>query len=111
MDDIEAPIDMDRTFPNTIFISGLPKVGKEKFDKLNGVVGKSVEKFGKCERHMPMNEETGQTEGCVIVSYDNAECANKAQEALDGLALDKKHTFKVIKMDKFDQIMSRSEEF
>ncbi|CAK0899790.1 unnamed protein product, partial [Prorocentrum cordatum] len=50
------------------------------------------------------------TLGMVIVTFDTAEDADNAATALDGMSLDKSHTFKVVKMDKFDEIVNRDED-
>merc|ERR1719420_881784 len=44
---------------------------------------------------MPFNDETGQTEGLMIVTFENSADATKACETLD----------------QFDEIMTRREEF
>lgn len=110
-DALEPPIQADETFPTTLFISNVPKVGKEKYDKLMNVLGKSMDKIGKNEKYMPLNEKTGQTDGFIIVTFESKEVADKAAEVLDGKKLDITHTYKVVKMDAFDSITSRSEEF
>ena len=39
---------LDDSFPSTIFIAGVPKVSKEKYDKLFNVLSKLIDKcFGK----------------------------------------------------------------
>jgi len=111
LDSLEAPIEMNRTFPNTILITNLPKVGKEKLAKLTTVAGKLIDKSGPNEKTMPFNEETGQTEGLMIVTFENTADATKACETLDGMSLDRAHTFKVVKLDQFNEVMSRTEEF
>jgi len=57
---------MDETFPGTIFIQNIPKVGQEKYDKLMGILSKMIDKPGKNEKYMPINEKTGQTDGFMI---------------------------------------------
>eukprot|EP00971_Amphidinium_carterae_P319383 6347587-Amphidinium_carterae.1 len=59
------PIDaqFDKSFPNAIFVSNVPSVAKEKYDKLMGILKKHFDKHGKCEKYMPLNEETQMTDG------------------------------------------------
>eukprot|EP00913_Durusdinium_trenchii_P013626 g12795.t1 len=68
------------------------------------------ERYGENERDMPWNSEGTETEGCVIATFTKPEDAAQAQQALDGMSLDKKHTFKVVKFDKFNDITNRASE-
>jgi translation initiation factor 3 subunit B len=109
----EDPIEVDKTFPTVIFICNIPQVGKEKYDKLLNVLNKTITKASTTDFKMvmPMNEETEKTHGFVIVTYKTADEADNAMKTLDGISLDKNHSFKVIKMDQFDDISSRPDEF
>eukprot|EP00928_Gymnodinium_smaydae_P003345 TRINITY_DN111_c0_g1_i1.p2 TRINITY_DN111_c0_g1~~TRINITY_DN111_c0_g1_i1.p2 ORF type:complete len:704 (+),score=238.21 TRINITY_DN111_c0_g1_i1:105-2216(+) len=111
LDAAEPAPQLDTSFPEALFICGLPKVGKEKYDRLSGVINKIVDKYGKNTKHMPLNEATGETDGWLIVTFDTKESAQNACKTLDGMALDKKHVFKVVPMDKFDEITSRPDKF
>lgn len=110
-DSLEAPVQVDETFPSTLFLGGLPKVGQAKFDKLLNVLGKLIDKHGKNQKVMPMNEAANETYGFIIVNYEARESSETAAKTLDGMSLDKNHTFKVVKMDDFDKITNRAEEF
>jgi len=110
-DSLEAPIQVDETFPTTLFIGGLPKVGKAKFDKLLSVLSKLIGKYGANDTQMPMNESSQDSYGFVIVKYETMEACNTAASTLHGMNLDKNHQFKVLKLDKFDEITSREEAF
>jgi len=110
-DDIEAPNTLDESFPSTVLIANVPKVGKEKYDKLIGVLGKIIDKYGPNEKLMPMDDATNMTQGFLIVHFEEKESAEKAVQTLDGMNLDKNHTFKVVNFDKFYEICTRSEEF
>jgi len=112
LEDLEEPIKIDETFPKSVFICNVPKVTRAKYDKLMGVLAKLIDaKIGKNEKFMPISEETGSTEGFVIVTFETAEAADHAVNTLDGMQLDKNHVFNVIKFDKFDEITGRSEHF
>jgi len=111
LDEIEEPVKCDETFPCSVFIANLPTVGKEKYDKLLSVISKLIDKAGKSEKYMPLNPETGKTGGFVIATYEDKEAASNAVQILDGMSLDKAHTFKVVKLDTFDEIANRAEEF
>jgi len=108
---MEPPCRFDGTFPKAVVVTGLPKAPKSKFDKLLGVVSKFFDKSGPNEKHMPINEETGMTDGFMIVAFETEEAVNDAVQKLDGFKLDKAHTFKLVKMDKFEQVVGRSDDF
>jgi translation initiation factor 3 subunit B len=111
-EDEDEPIEeLDRSFPESVFICNVPKVGKEKEGKLAGVLSKVIDKFGKNDKFMPMNESTNQTEGFLIVTFENKQDADKCARDLNGYALDKTHTFKVVKLDDFNVITSRKDAF
>lgn len=110
LDTLEAPIQLDESFPNTIVIGNLPTVGKEKYQRLMGVLGKVIDKYGDNTKDMPMSEATEKTYGFVIVTFDQQESAGKALQ-LDGMNLDKAHTFKVVRASEFDEIVNRSDNF
>lgn len=111
IDALEEPVRMNESFPSTVFICNVPKVGATKYDKLMNVLKKLIDKYGENEKYMPMNEAADMTEGMVIVTFQNEEAADKAVATLDGMILDKAHTFKVIKIDQFDAITSRQVDF
>lgn len=104
--------EMDKSFPTAVFVCNLPKVGPEKFDKLNKVLKERFLSKYACESsHMPMNPDTNTTDGYLIAQFPSKQDADQAVENLNGVALDKVHTLKVVRMDDFDSITSRSETF
>lgn len=112
LDSLEPKVEMNTSFPSTLMICNVPKVGKAKYDKLLNVLGKIFDKNGTNTRLMPFDEqEPPMTLGIVIVTYEALEDADKALTSLNGMQLDKNHAFKVVKMDKFDEIVNREEEF
>jgi translation initiation factor 3 subunit B len=113
MDSLEPPVKMDASFPSTLIICNVPKVGKEKHDKLMNVLSKIIDKNGPNQKHMPFNDDPDapKTEGFVIATFDKVEDADAAIVALDGMSLDKSHTFKVVKADQFDEIINRQDDF
>jgi len=108
----EEEEEMDRSFPDAVFICNVPKVGPEKLDKLSKVLTKIISKSGPvASLVMPMNTETNTTYGYIIVKFENKADADKCARDLNGYALDKSNTFKVVKMDTFDSITNRKDEF
>lgn len=108
---LEPEVEFDDTFPESVFLTGLPKVAEAKYSKLLSVVSKVIDKSGKNDKVMPIKEETKMTEGFVIVTFETAEAAKHAVESLDGFRLDKQNTFKAVLMDDYNKIISRSDEF
>jgi translation initiation factor 3 subunit B len=110
-DDIGEDEEMDKSFPDAIFICNVPKVGPDRVEKLKNVLGKFCDRYGKNEKHMPLNSETNQSFGFLIVKYESKEEADVAVKQLNGVPLDKNHTFKVIKLDEFNYITARKDSF
>lgn len=108
---IERPVKLDESFPCAVFIANVPKVGQEKVGKLTGVLNKLLNKYGENEIHMPVNPATNQTDGFLLATYKDEEAANQAVSTLNGFALDKNHSFKVVKVDSFEEICNRSENY
>jgi len=111
IDELEAPERINESFPTTVFICNLPKVPQSKYDKLLAVLGRLIDKYGENDKTMPMNKSGETSEGCCIVTFKTEEEAVKAASTLDGMALDKSHRLKVVRLDEFDNITYRSEEF
>jgi|EP00927_Polykrikos_kofoidii_P049678 translation initiation factor 3 subunit B len=111
LDSLEEPLQLDETFPSTIFISGVPTVGEDKHAKLMKLLSKLLDKFGPNDKHMPLSKETNQTGGFVIATYEQTAHAESAAQALDGYVMAASNKFKVVKLDDFDDIMARSDKF
>jgi len=110
----EAPEEldeMDKSFPESLFICNLPKVGAEKMAKLSSVLDKIIDKCGENKKYMPLNPQTNMTDGFLIATFNDKKTAEEAMQKLDGMNLDKSHAFKVVKLDNFDSITARQEEF
>lgn len=110
-DSLEPPLQLDTSFASSVVITGIPKVPKEKYDKLLGVLSKLIDKHGKCDKIMPFGPSGAETQGLLLATFASAEAAVNARTTLNGMSLDKKHTFKVIMMDEFDRIVERPDEF
>jgi len=110
-DDVDKVEEMDKSFPETIIVGNVPKVPGAKLPKLTSVLDKIFDKSGAHKTFMPLNETTGMTDGFVLVTFSSVAEADAAVKQLNGLALDKTHTFKVVKLDQFDAVVSRPEEF
>jgi len=97
--------DLQDSFENAVIISNLPKVKKEKVEKLTKVVMKLVSRIGTLVIDpdsgytgvdMPFNEETNSSLGFVFCEYETLEEAKNAVEVLNGYKFDKNHSLEVI---------------
>ncbi|EPR58434.1 putative eukaryotic translation initiation factor [Toxoplasma gondii TgCatPRC2] len=114
---MEPLLQMDYSFPSTIVLVGVPKVGKDKHEKLRLVLDKKMgeellKKGAESVNEgltisMPVNEETGMTKGFCFVTFSNQFNAQHAAHHLNGWALDAKHTFRAALLDDFDEIVGR----
>jgi len=108
----DAPLDPQPQYPdlmdsfeNAVIISNLPKVKKEKVEKLTKVVMKLVSRIGTLVTDpdsgytgvdMPFNEETNSSLGFVFCEYETLEEAKNAVEVLNDYKFDKNHSLAVI---------------
>jgi hypothetical protein len=93
----EAPVQLDKSFASAIIVDNLPVVGKEKFDKLLGVVTKIYSQIpggAIVEVFMPTDEK-GQTKGYAFVEFSTVEAARNAVQQTNGYKLDRAHIFRV----------------
>lgn len=111
LDSLEDPVNKNVKFETTVFVCGLPKIDSAKKEKLLGVLGKVLDKYGANEKHMPFDEATGKSCGVVIVTYESIGSSDAAVATLNGFRLDSNHTFKAVKIDAFDEITHRPDTF
>ena len=81
-----------------VLVENCPQVPEQVLGRLTGVLGGQI--FGRCGKlvgdiYMPVNPETKKTYGFCLIEYETTEMAKTAVKSLNGLALDKLHTFKV----------------
>jgi translation initiation factor 3 subunit B len=112
-DQNEDIMEMDKSFPDTVFIGGLPKLNPEKSKKLESVVkSRYLDKYGTYDSvWLPIDSSTNMTRGMAIVKFTSVASAKQAVEQMHGVSLDKAHVLSVCKFDDFDKILARSEEF
>jgi translation initiation factor 3 subunit B len=92
---------MEEGLDTFIVIDGLPKVPADSKGKLVKFLLRSLTKVGKTTEDnvfMPLNEETGMSEGFAFVEYETPAQAAAAVKALHATPLDKKHTIAVNKL-------------
>jgi translation initiation factor 3 subunit B len=108
------PPELKMDLETAVIVNNLPKVGKEKYDKLMKVVGKITARFGDFEEEsmiMPIDEATGETHGFAFVNYLLPEDAKKAVQTLNGWAMDKTHTLSVLPYGRLEQLAVVPEEY
>lgn len=92
---------MEEGLDTFIVIDGLPKVPADSKGKLVKFLLRSLTKQGRTKEEnvfMPINEETGNTDGYAFVEYETPAQAAAAVKALHATPLDKKHTMSVNKL-------------
>lgn len=82
-------------YENVVVVDGCPQVGPERLEKLQGVITKIFNKFGKIVSEYYPTQENGVTTGYIFLEYGNAASAEEAVKATNNLKLDKQHTFLV----------------
>lgn len=88
-----------------VVIDGLPIVPEEKKPQLIKFLLKKLNSIGKTREEsifMPL-DESRKSEGYAFVEYDTPAQATAATKALNGTALDKKHTLAVNKLTDIDR--------
>ncbi|TKA68706.1 Eukaryotic translation initiation factor 3 subunit B [Cryomyces minteri] len=84
-----------------VVVDGLPKVREDAHQKLVKFLLRKLNTVGKTGEDlifMPINEETGMTDGYAFVEYETPEQAVAATKALHGTSLDKRHAIAVNKL-------------
>jgi translation initiation factor 3 subunit B len=97
---------LDEGLDAFVVVDGLPKVPDENKGKLVKFILRKLNSVGKVKEDgvfMPLNEETGQTEGFAFVEYNAPSEAIAAVKQLHGTPLDKKHTMAVNKLTDIDR--------
>nr|SVE70275.1 EOG090X01UY [Daphnia similis]SVE70899.1 EOG090X01UY [Daphnia similis]SVE71530.1 EOG090X01UY [Daphnia similis]SVE72163.1 EOG090X01UY [Daphnia similis] len=86
-----------------VVIDGVPQVGPERIEKLQNVLKKLFQKFGKItNEYYPLNSD-GSTKGHVFIEYSNASEALEVLKGTNGYKFDKNHTFTVNLLTDFEK--------
>lgn len=95
-----------------IVVDHVPQVGADRLEKLQNVLRKIFNKYGKVQtEHFPKDEETGGTKGYVFIEYQSAAGAAEAVKGANGYKLDKNHTFAVNLFTDFDRFANVPDEW
>lgn len=92
----EPPFTPD--FSTAIVVDNLPKVPKDKYDKLLNFVKKIYAQLGEIMENglvMPFDESANSTLGFAFINFTSPEAAEKAVQATNNWNFDKAHTLKV----------------
>lgn len=96
-------------FSSSIIIDNVPKVPKDKMSRLLDVLLKIYVQLSAIQQkdiHMPFDESTGLTHGFCFVKFATKDEAEQAMKVTQGLAIDKKHTFKISLYSDLDKYAS-----
>jgi len=88
---------------SVVVVDCVPEVGPERLEKLQNVIRKIFNKFGRIQNeHYPLAED-GKTKGYIFLEYTSSEEAQEAVKATNGYKLDRQHTFVVNLFTDFDK--------
>ncbi|KAH0605215.1 uncharacterized protein H6S33_005197 [Morchella sextelata] len=96
---------LDEGLDTFVVVDGCPVVSEENKPRLIKFLCKKLGEAGRTKPDavfMPVNEESGMTEGYAFVEYETPEQALLAIKTLHGVALDKKHTMSINKLTDID---------
>lgn len=85
-------------FQTAIVVDNLPKVPKDKYEKLMGFVAKIYGQLGDIVEGgliMPFDDSANSTLGFAFINFKSPEAAEKAVQATNNWSFDKAHTLKV----------------
>jgi len=100
IEEIKAP-KPDGSVPGAVVVLNLPKVKKDKAEKLQGILKEIIDKKCNGAAHkltMPFNN-TGQSFGFAIIEFTNPELVPLAIRNFDSFKLDASYTFRCVKFD------------
>uniref|UniRef100_A0A0G4HRS4 Eukaryotic translation initiation factor 3 subunit B n=1 Tax=Chromera velia CCMP2878 TaxID=1169474 RepID=A0A0G4HRS4_9ALVE len=109
---IEAPIELDTSFPKTVLFTGLPKVGQDRHEKLMNVLKKMTSEFGAPKIEMPFDTKNkDETAGVAFLTFNEVKQARDCQGEFVEKKLDAKHTIKAISVEDFTKLMAKSDTY
>lgn len=101
-------------FSNYFVINNMPKVGEDKLPKLVGLIGTTLNKKKlQVEEEaidIPINKETGKTDGVAFIKMRNEEDARLGVTTFEGIKLGG-NTFATCLFPEFEKIMNISDTF
>jgi translation initiation factor 3 subunit B len=113
IDESQFP-EFEPDFSSSIIVENVPAVSKEKIPKLMAVLMKiygQISKITEADIHMPYNDDADMTYGFCFIKFLLKEEAENAIKVTQGLAIDKKHTFKVSMYSDLDHYANVADEY
>merc|ERR1719320_31057 len=96
---------------SVIIVDCIPKVGKDRLEKLKNVIKKLFSKFGSVvETYYPVDDE-GTTKGYMFLEFSSPQNAHEAVNMTNGYRLDKQHVFQVNHFSDFERFSDIPEEW
>eukprot|EP01113_Clastostelium_recurvatum_P008365 TRINITY_DN1393_c0_g1_i1.p1 TRINITY_DN1393_c0_g1~~TRINITY_DN1393_c0_g1_i1.p1 ORF type:complete len:726 (-),score=245.42 TRINITY_DN1393_c0_g1_i1:13-2079(-) len=108
--DDEENVELETGFQTVVVIDNIPVVDKDRIERLTTVISKYATQMGTIVEGgliLPQGED-GKSKGFAIVEYDEARSADRAVADLDGLALDKNHKLRVVRLSDYLKLDSVS---
>ncbi|KAK7004024.1 eukaryotic translation initiation factor 3 subunit B [Biomphalaria glabrata] len=96
---------------SVIIVDCIPKVGKERLDKLKNVIKKLFSKFGTVVNAFYPLDDEGNTKGYMFLEFSSPQNAHEAVKMTNGYKLDKQHSFKVNHFSDFEKYINVPDEW
>ncbi|GFR78417.1 eukaryotic translation initiation factor 3 subunit B, partial [Elysia marginata] len=96
---------------SVIIVDCIPKVGKDRLEKLKNVIKKLFSKFGTVVNTFYPVDEEGTTKGYMFLEFSSPQNAHEAVKMTHGYKLDKTHVFKVNHFSDFEKYVNIPEDW
>ena len=102
-------------FSNYFVINNLPKCKEDKIAKLVTLVESTLKKkqlkIEAADIEIPINQETGETDGVAFIKMKDEESARLGVSIFDGFKLTSKNIFAACLYPEFEKLMQTPEQF
>ncbi|XP_062507471.1 eukaryotic translation initiation factor 3 subunit B-like [Corticium candelabrum] len=94
---------LDDSLEQIIVVDNVPRVMKDRLDRLKNVIRKIMGKFGRILSEYYPADENGETKGFIFLEYETAQQAANAVKTAHGYRLDKAHVFAINPISDFEK--------
>jgi len=105
-DQLEPPVNLNKSFTNIVVVDNIPVIPHDKIEKLKVVIGKVFTSLvGPTQQLYLPTDEKNFTKGFAFIEFATEDLAQTAIEKVDAFKLDKQHTLKVTSYDEFQKVI------